>query len=157
MSNATDMDCVMGYGTDMFIETTFMRYGHGPGSLIGITQNEKAVHIWAMSLHIGSRLIKDMADLKDSSPVDIIKKEFVPRIKYDENYRQIIREKLKTRIDPLNTPTASSTSCSKCYKKNIDMICNELVSTVELSNLPNSLVILGKHQYLQRYVMDCKS
>ena len=30
--------------TDMFIETTFMCYGHGPGGLIGITLNEKAVH-----------------------------------------------------------------------------------------------------------------
>ena len=43
--------------------------------------------------------------------------------------------------------TASSTSCSNRYKKKtqlIDMICDELVSTVELSNLPNSLVITGK-------------
>ena len=52
--------------TDIFIETMFMRYGHGPGGLIGITLNEKAVHRWAMSLHISSRLMKDMADLKDS-------------------------------------------------------------------------------------------
>ena len=28
----------------MFIETMFMRYGHGPGGLIGIKLNEKAVH-----------------------------------------------------------------------------------------------------------------
>ena len=48
-----------------------MRYGHGPGGLIGITMNEKAVHRWAMSLHICSRLMKDKADLKDSSSVDI--------------------------------------------------------------------------------------
>ena len=39
----------------------------------------------------------------------------------------------------------------------IDMICDELVSTVELSNLPNSLVVTGKTPILQRYVMDCKS
>ena len=33
-----------GIWTDMFIETMFMCYGHGPGGLIGITLNEKAVH-----------------------------------------------------------------------------------------------------------------
>ena len=29
--------------TDMFIETMFMHYGHGPGGLIGLTLNEKAL------------------------------------------------------------------------------------------------------------------
>ena len=48
-----------------------MGYGHGPGGLIGITLNENAVHRWAMSLHICSRSMKDAADLKDSSSVEI--------------------------------------------------------------------------------------
>ncbi len=85
--------------------TTFMRYGHGPNGFIGITLNEKAVHKWAMSLHICSRLMKDVADLKDSSSVEITshKEELASRVKYDENDRQVIREKLQTCIDPLNT------------------------------------------------------
>ena len=33
--------------SDMFIETTFMRYGHAPGGLTGITLNEHAVARWA--------------------------------------------------------------------------------------------------------------
>ena len=37
-----------------------MRYRHGPGDLIGIILNEKAVPRWAMSPHICSRLMKDM-------------------------------------------------------------------------------------------------
>ena len=43
--------------------------------------------------------------------------------------------------------SASSTSCSNSHKKKtylIDIICYELVSTVELLNLPNSLVVTGK-------------
>ena len=36
--------------TDTFIETIFMRHGHGPGGLIRITLNEEAVHRWTMSL-----------------------------------------------------------------------------------------------------------
>ena len=91
-------------------ETTFMNYGHGPGGLIGITLNEKAVHRWAMSLHICSRLMKDMTNLKDSSSVHITShnEELASRIKYDENDRQVIREKLKLCIDPLNTAGQAS-------------------------------------------------
>ena len=60
-----------GIWTDMFIDTMFMHYGLGPGGLIGITLNQKAIHRWAISLYISSRLMKDMADLKDSSSVNI--------------------------------------------------------------------------------------
>ena len=84
--------------------------GYGPGGLIGITLNEKAVHRWAMSLHICSRLMKGMADLNDSSSVDITshKEELTSRIKYDENDRQVIKEQLKLCIDTLNTAGQAS-------------------------------------------------
>ncbi len=52
-----------GIWTDISIETMFMHYGHGPGGLIGIILNEKVVHRWVLSLHICSRLMKEMADL----------------------------------------------------------------------------------------------
>ena len=92
--------------TDMFIETIFMYYGHRPGGLIGM----RKLSICVMSLHICSRLMKDMADLKDSSSVDITshKEELASWIKYDENYRQVKREKLKLCIDPLNTAGQAS-------------------------------------------------
>ena len=54
-----------GIWTDMFMETTFMCYGHGPGGLIGIMLNEKAVNRWAMSQHICSRLMKDVAGISN--------------------------------------------------------------------------------------------
>ena len=86
-----------GIWTDMFIDTSFMRCG-ASGGFIGTTLNEKAVHRWAMSLHICSRLMKDMADLKDFSSVDITshKVELASQIKYDEN------DWPKLCIDPLN-------------------------------------------------------
>ena len=43
--------------SDMFIESTFMRYGHGPGGLIGITLSPNALKRWALSPHLCSRLI----------------------------------------------------------------------------------------------------
>ena len=38
--------------SDMFIESTFMRYGHESGGLTGLTLKPSAVTIWALSLHI---------------------------------------------------------------------------------------------------------
>ena len=63
-----------------------------------------------MSLQTCNRLMKDMADLKVSLSVDITshKEELASWIKYDENDRQVIKEKLKLYIDPLNTAGQAS-------------------------------------------------
>ena len=37
--------------SDMFIETTFMKYGKGPGGLIGVTLNPTTVPKWVNGLH----------------------------------------------------------------------------------------------------------
>ena len=50
----------------MFIETTFMRYGHGKCGIIGLTLKPETLKIWGLSLHICSRLEEHLADI--SSP-----------------------------------------------------------------------------------------
>ncbi len=37
-----------GLWSDMYIETTFMRYGHGQGGIIGITLKPETLKIWAL-------------------------------------------------------------------------------------------------------------
>ena len=94
-----------GLWSDMFIETTFMRYGHGPGGLIGITLNESAMKRWALSLHVCSRLVRDVADLREADSdrsVVVHKEEMKGQIEADAKDRENIRDKLKTCIDPLN-------------------------------------------------------
>ena len=39
-----------GIWSDMFIETTFMRYGHGPQGIIGITLKPETLKTWALGL-----------------------------------------------------------------------------------------------------------
>ena len=41
-----------GLWSDQFIESTFMRYGHSVGGIIGITLKSTALKIWALSRHI---------------------------------------------------------------------------------------------------------
>ena len=53
-----------GMWSDKFIKTTFMQYGQGPGGLIGITLKPSALKRWALSLHICSHLIKDLAEMQ---------------------------------------------------------------------------------------------
>ena len=95
-----------GIWSDMFIETTFMRYGHGPGGLIGITLKPSALKRWALSLHICSHLIKDLVEMKDvnkqSHQVNHHKEEMSARKKSDAKDRENIREKLQSCIDPLD-------------------------------------------------------
>ena len=35
--------------SDMYIETTFMRYGHDPNGIVGITPQPSALKRWALS------------------------------------------------------------------------------------------------------------
>ena len=89
----------------MFIETTFMRYGHGPRGIIGITLKPETLKTWALGLHICSRLEQDIADITEGERVtsqETHKEETTARIRSDAKDRESIRIKLELCIDPLN-------------------------------------------------------
>ena len=52
-----------GIWSDMYIETTFMRYGHGKRGIIGVTLKPETMKIWSLSLHICSKLEQDLVCL----------------------------------------------------------------------------------------------
>ena len=53
--------------SDMFIESTFMRYGHGRAGIVGITLKPETLKTWALSHHICSQLMDDLAELRGES------------------------------------------------------------------------------------------
>jgi len=90
--------------SDMFIESTFMRYGHGVGGIIGITLNSSALKKWAFSMHIFSQLEEDVTEMTKGykeTEVTTHKEEKPSRMRADEQDRLKIREKLQMSIDPL--------------------------------------------------------
>jgi hypothetical protein len=94
-----------GIWSDMFIETTFMRYGKGPGGLIGVTLNPRSIKKWANSLHTCTGLLKDLDDMRerDLTKSKIKHKEEMPsRIKADEIDREKLRTFIKNCINPLD-------------------------------------------------------
>ena len=94
-----------GIWSDMLIETTFMRYGHGPGGIIGITLKPETLKTWALSLHICSRLEQDIITLvgkEQDISQEAHKEEMKARIASDGADRQSIQNKLKLCIDPLD-------------------------------------------------------
>ena len=40
------------FWSEMFIETTYMRYGHGKRSIIGVTLKPETLKVWSLSLHV---------------------------------------------------------------------------------------------------------
>ena len=54
-----------GLWSDQFIESTFMRYGHSIGGIIGITLKSKALKIWALSRHICCKIESDMREIEE--------------------------------------------------------------------------------------------
>ena len=93
-----------GIWSDMYIETTFMRYGHGPGGIIGITLSPSTLTRWALSLHICSQLIQDVSSMSDNSQKDVIthKEELPHRIRADKDDRDKLYTKMNRSIDPLD-------------------------------------------------------
>ena len=88
--------------SDIYIETTFMRYGHGP---TGITLQPSALQWWALSMHTCSRLVQDVADMTDGYKqfeVMTHEEEKLSRIRSNSQDRQNIQDKLKACIDPLD-------------------------------------------------------
>ena len=51
--------------SNMYIESTFMRYGHSPGGIIGITLKPSTLKRWALSRHLCSQIVKDVSEMKD--------------------------------------------------------------------------------------------
>ena len=46
-----------------------MRYGHSHGGIIGITLQPETLKIWALGLHIRSRIVEDMIHMSDHCSV----------------------------------------------------------------------------------------
>jgi hypothetical protein len=97
-----------GIWSDKFIETTFMRYGHAPGGVIGITQKPETLKVWTWSLHTCSRLEAHLDELiKNSTESEYSKhkEEGKTRIANDTKGRQCLRAKLELCVHPLNPDT----------------------------------------------------
>ena len=91
--------------SDMFIEFTFMRYGHGKKGIIGVTLKPETLKIWGLSLHICSRIEEDITNIVSPEKVDSQnqhKEEHKGRITADARDRERIRKKLELCIDPLD-------------------------------------------------------
>lgn len=90
---------------DMFIETTWMRKGHGPGGVIGNTENVQTMATWVYSMDAVMTLIGDLKNMEDSDEVECKEKHkevFLSRIRHDADDRNAIRQALSSFIDPLN-------------------------------------------------------
>ena len=93
-----------GIWSDMFIETTFMRYGKGPGGIVGVTLQPNVVKKWAYSLHICTQLLMNLDEMRrysSNKEQEIHKEEMPSRKKSDELDRQLIRKKLQCCVHPL--------------------------------------------------------
>lgn len=110
-----------GIWVDMLIETTFMRYGKGPGGLIGVTLNPETVKKWSLSLHTCNNILKDLDTMRNQE--DVLKthhkEELKSRIAADEVDRIKLRNMLKTCLHPLDSTNISSIDLINIYSGQI--------------------------------------
>ena len=82
-----------GIWSDMAIESTYMRYGHGHSGIIGLTLDKEAVKTWAYSRHVFSRSkhALDAMSNQDSQPSSQHKEEGAERIRKDADCLLVFR------------------------------------------------------------------
>ena len=85
----------------MFIESTFMRYGHSQRGLTGIILNDKSIGILAHSLHSCNQLVRNLTIMQNELSKDAIHhlEESNARIQADNSDRRKLREKQYQCID----------------------------------------------------------
>ena len=90
--------------SDMFIESTFMRYGHSQGGSTIITVNYKAIAILAHSLHSCSQLVRNLTNVQNELSKDRTHhlEESNARIQADNSDRRKLWERQYQCIDRLD-------------------------------------------------------
>ena len=86
-----------GIRSDMYIETTFMRYGHGPDGIVGIrpTLNPSTLKKWAYIMHTCSQMENDIEGTSEAqTAIDVSshKEERTARIRADAADGERIRD-----------------------------------------------------------------
>ena len=92
--------------SDMYIETTFMHFGHSQGGLTGLTVNQTATQRWALSLHSYSVLVHDIQAMRDNTeqPSKYHKEETPTQMQAGSSYRMKLQQKLEQCMDPSGHP-----------------------------------------------------
>lgn len=147
-----------GIWSDIFIETTYMRYGHSPSEIFGSSLNESTRGVWAFS---HSTLIQSMHDLQDmkegreTRPAIIFHKEEQNRLREDAVNRKKLREALSTCIDVFDTSKHPESSLNICSDPESSLnICSGYVLTDPLVNVHNAVDIgEAEHQHFEKHLI----
>ena len=101
-----------GQWSDMFNETNWMRKGHGPGGIIGMTENPQTMASWVYSMDATTTLTCDLNKMSgdDANVQPTHKEEAESRINRDGHYRQPLRAALESSIDPMD-PVTHAAGC----------------------------------------------
>ena len=88
----------------MFIETNWMRKGHGPGGITGTTDRPQTMPTWVFSMDTTMTMTGDLKKLSRSEEVvQMTHKEESPnRINWDGDDRQSLRRTLLSCFNPMD-------------------------------------------------------
>ena len=91
--------------TDMFIETTYMRLGHGPTGAIGVATDYHQMVKWALRFALSgevSQIVRSLSNAEQDIQHTRHKEEAGGRIKTDKAGRQSLRDTPDVCIDQLD-------------------------------------------------------
>ena len=94
--------------TDQFIETTYMRLGHGPAGAKGVTINQTQMEVWALSFATTGEMVKNLMEMTNNTTDRVAthhKEESLKRIESDQQNLKSLRQYMSGIIDPMDPST----------------------------------------------------
>ena len=93
-----------GIWSDMAIETTYMRFGHGPVGVVGKTLKPETLKVWAYSQSACTKIVSDLEEMngRNKNKSEKHKEEENSQIKEDAKDRSSLRAVLSNYIHPLD-------------------------------------------------------
>lgn len=135
-----------GIWSDMWIETTFMRFGHGLNGIIGITLKPETLKTWALSLHICTQLEEDLLNIsqeecQQKAKQHKHKEEMKARIGKDNKDREGLRHQLQNYIDPLKPESHPlqllNIATGRLCPDNINVVDEVEIGTIQMKDFEN--------------------
>ena len=125
-----------GIWSDMAIESTYMKTGKGPSGIIGVTNNERSVSIWANGHHLCNQLLTELFQLEEGQRSFCIKhkEEGVGRIVSDDEDRKKIKSALQKCIHPLEIEQHSENKLVNIYSGEVSEDFVNVNKAVEIGN-----------------------
>ena len=143
------MACGMESGV-RYVHSTFLRHGHGQAGIVGVSLKQDTLTTWALSRHICSQPIQNLAELTDESNISKVqnchKEEAKSQIENDKKDREMLKNQLELCVHAMKP---------EIHPETLVNVANGSLATPQVNVTRLSLLVIASWLSLRNlYLLD---